>query len=240
MISVRPTAVQTGIWGIGTATPPSIHQSALTELAEDRCCDEGNQRAWLRRVFSRCGVGRRNSVLQTSDISIADFYPKREPTTAERMRRYAIEAPGLATRAADIAMQNASVIPSEITHLISVSCTGFSAPGLDIELIDRLNLNPNIQRMQIGFMGCHAALNALSAAQAIVRGEPTATVLVCCVELCSLHFNYGFEPSQLIASALFSDGAGAAIVREGAPSGIKRAGVFIMLRVFFCPTRATK
>lgn len=68
-------------------------------------------------------------------------------------------------------------------------------------------------------MGCHAALNALATAQAIVRGDPASVVLVCCVELCSLHFNYQFEPSQLIASAFLGDGSAAVVVREGATSG---------------------
>lgn len=223
MIKLRPTAVQTGIWGIGTAKPNTISQQDLTDLAEHNCAQESGQRAWLRRVFTKCGVGRRASVLQTEQASMATFYPPRKslddrgPTTAERMQRYALEAPKVAADAAANALTNAATAASEITHLIGVSCTGFVAPGLDVELIDRLGLRPDVQRTQIGFMGCHAALNALAAARNIVRGDPQAIVLVCCVELCSLHFAYGFDPQRIVANALFGDGAAAAVVREGAP-----------------------
>ncbi len=69
-------------------------------------------------------------------------------------------------------------------------------------------------------MGCHGTLNALRAAQAWVDAEPAAVVLVCAVELCSLHFQYGCDPDTLVANALFADGA-AALVGRSATSGDK-------------------
>ncbi len=141
----------------------------------------------------------------------------RGPTTAARMQRYAVEAPLLALTAARRALAAANTSPDAITHLITVSCTGFSAPGLDADLINRLSLSPQVSRQHIGFMGCHAAFNALAAARAAVLADPDALVLVCCVELCSLHFAYGWAPEKLVANALFGDGAAAAILGQPSP-----------------------
>ena len=214
--------LRVALLGIGTAVPPPMRQDQVTTIAEDFSCDDEKQRAWLRRVFTRSGVDTRGSVLihseQTNTADMKAFYPPRThpedrgPTTATRMDRYAIEAPLLGATAARRALIAADITPQEITHLITVSCTGFSAPGLDIAMIRQLSLSPQVNRQHIGFMGCHAAFNALAAARAAVLADPAAIVLVCCVELCSLHFAYGWSPGKLVANALFGDGAAAAIL----------------------------
>ena len=101
---------------------------------------------------------------------------------------------------------------SGVTHLIVVTCTGFFAPGLDFMLADRLGLSSSVQRTVIGFMGCSAAFNGLRAAGQIVAGDPDAKVLVVSVELCSLHIQASDRRDDLVSTALFADGAGAAIV----------------------------
>jgi prepilin-type processing-associated H-X9-DG protein len=68
-------------------------------------------------------------------------------------------------------------------------------------------------------MGCHAAFNALTAARDAAAANPDARVLVCCVELCSLHFAYGIDPGKLVANALFADGAAAAVIGPGVGDG---------------------
>src|SRR5205807_1380827 len=103
---------------------------------------------------------------------------------------------------------------AEITHIITVTCTGFEAPGTDVALLAGLGLRPTTQRLQIGFMGCHGAINGLRAAQAITAADARARVLLCAVELCSLHYRFNWEPERLVANALFADGA-AAIVAGG-------------------------
>jgi len=206
--------------GIGTAAHMAIPQRDTIALAQSFSCQSDGQRAWLERVFLRAGVEQRGSVL-LGDRGLDDLHAfygppatagERGPTTATRMQRYAREAPLLAARAATSALADAGVAPETITHLITVSCTGFQAPGLDVELIDRLALSPSVHRLHIGFMGCHAGFNALAAARETVLAQPHAFVLVCCVELCSLHFAYGWNPEKLIANALFADGASACIV----------------------------
>jgi predicted naringenin-chalcone synthase len=92
-----------------------------------------------------------------------------------------------------------------------VSCTGFVAPGIDVALIHGTGMAPTVQRTHVGYMGCHGALNGLRIARAFTGAESDARVLLCAVELCSLHFHYGWNPSKMIANALFGDGAAAVV-----------------------------
>jgi predicted naringenin-chalcone synthase len=127
------------------------------------------------------------------------------------MQRYAEESLPLAEVAAARSLDLATIRPEAISHLITVSCTGFFAPGIDIGLVKRLGLSPTVGRLHVGFMGCHGVLNAMQAARATVLADPAAVVLLCAVELCSLHYRYGSEPDTLVANALFADGAAAMV-----------------------------
>jgi len=131
------------------------------------------------------------------------------PTTGDRMRRYELDALELATRAADDALGHAGWAADSISHLVTVSCSGFSAPGVDIGLVERLEMRRDVSRTHIGFMGCHGALNGLRVAGALAAANPGERVLVTCVELCSLHQQYTNDAQQIVANALFSDGAAA-------------------------------
>ncbi len=133
------------------------------------------------------------------------------PTTAERMQRYERHAGDLATQAARNALNAAGVEPARITHLVTVSCTGFAAPGVDLELIRGLELTPSTARTHLGFMGCHGAINGLRVARAFAESHPQARVLMLAVELCSLHHQYGWQPDRIVANALFADGSAAIV-----------------------------
>ena len=210
------------VLGIGTADPPAVTQELTLELASHLAKFDENQLGWLKRVFLRSGIESRGSVLvQNPTAAMADFfafYPPaksnhdRGPSTAARMARYAIESPPIAERSARAALANAELHATDITHLITATCTGFFAPGLDAELIERLKLSRNVQRVQVGFMGCHAAFNALATATHIVTAHPKSRVLICCVELCSLHLAYGVDTGRMVANALFADGSASVVV----------------------------
>jgi predicted naringenin-chalcone synthase len=207
------------ILGIGAASPPSLTQEQILQVAIELARPTASQEAWLSRVFRNSGIEERGVILTGMD-GLRSFYPPpasdsdRGPTTAQRMQRYAIEAPALATEAATRSLQTAQLEAGDITHLITASCTGFAAPGLDAALMNELGLSPSVRRLHVGFMGCHAAFNALGAACDTVRADRRAKVLVCCVELCSLHMAYGWDPGKLVANALFADGAAAMIVGD--------------------------
>ena len=224
------------IRGLGTATPPhSVAQVDAVQAAQTFCCSTDQQRQWLRLVYLRSGIERRHSVLlENGDAGIEgrqSFYPPqrdpedRGPTTAQRMQRYEREAPLLARRAAEQALARAEWPASEIDHLITVSCSGFVSPGFEFSLIRDLGLRPNVSRSQIGFMGCHGALIGLRSAGMFSRAEPDSRVLLCAVELCTLHQQYGFHQEQIVANGLFADGA-AAIVGQVVPRFDPGWGIF--------------
>lgn len=115
---------------------------------------------------------------------------------------------------------------ASVTHLITVSCTGVTAPGLDIDMLEQLPISRQIQRTHITFMGCYAAITALAQAQAWCRSVPGARVLVVDVELCSLHFQSEATEDNLLANSLFADGAAAVLIQSGEPqpSGLRIDG----------------
>jgi predicted naringenin-chalcone synthase len=177
----------------------------------DRLVEKGQiEKRWSCVVPADDGLG--------ANINGERFYaPGEFPSTGARMRQYEIEAPVLAQRA--VAKLNLGERKSEITHLIVTSCTGFSAPGIDIEVIHRVGLNPTVERTIVGFMGCYAAVNALKLARHIVRSEPQAKVLVVSIELCTLHFQETFELEQMMPFLLFADGCAAALI-SAEPKGL--------------------
>ncbi len=210
--------------GLGTATPnTSIEQSDAAAIAKTLVYNNDSAVKLLARLYRRTQVKRRASVLLESNngsVPHAPFYPApastddRGPATEARMQRFMNEAAPLAHLAVQQAIENGGLTAEEVTHLITVSCTGFYAPGVDFALIKQLGLSPNVARVNVGFMGCHGAFNGLRVAQSFVAADPTARVLMCCVELCTLHFYYGWDAEKMVANALFADGAAALVAQH--------------------------
>ena len=135
------------------------------------------------------------------------------PSTKVRNDIFAVEAAKLFIEAAEKAVSACPGLEAgDITHLITVSCTGFFNPGPDYKIVRALGLNPAVQRYHLGFMGCYAAFPALRAAKSFCDADPEAVVLVVCAELCSLHVRTSNDPDTIMGSALFADGAAAAVI----------------------------
>lgn len=213
------------IHSTGLATPGKpIPQSDLLELAMRYNAETEAERLRLERIYRGSKICQRCSVLGVAAHDSAQalegvlgFYehdhPK-GPTTGERMRVYESHATALSSEACRSALRASEIRPERITQLITVSCTGFTAPGQDAGLIESLGLSTEVGRTHIGFMGCHAALNAMRVADAFIRADPSRRVLLCCTELCTLHFQYGNDPHDAIANALFADGAAAIVAQH--------------------------
>jgi alpha-pyrone synthase len=208
---------------IATAVPPHQVHHAFVEFQKRSIADPR-----LRTIFGRLAekgqIEKRFSCVEPGDngragfINGERFYAAGEfPSTGKRMRHYEAEAPILAQRA--VSRLNLGESKAEITHLIVTSCTGFSAPGIDLQLIQRLGLNPSIERTIIGFMGCYAAINALKLARHIVRSEPSSKVLLVSIELCTLHFQEAGDLEAMMPFLLFADGCAAALV-SAEPAGL--------------------
>ncbi|MGV2951005.1 type III polyketide synthase [Glutamicibacter sp. AGC46] len=173
--------------------------------------------------FNSAAINTRYSCVDEFDLSLPEpetplFYDRVEgrllsPSTAERNGIYAKQASMLFTNAAKKALDAcADLAPEDITHVITVSCTGFYNPGPDYQIVRALGLAPSTVRHHLGFMGCYAAFPALRAARAFCLADPQATVLVVCAELCTLHVHSSNDPDTIMGSAIFADGAAAVIV----------------------------
>lgn len=135
------------------------------------------------------------------------------PSTKVRNDIFGREATKLFVQAARTAVDACTDLNLlDITHLVTVSCTGFFNPGPDYKIVRELGLDPAVQRYHLGFMGCYAAFPALRAAKHFCEADPNAVVLVVCAELCSLHVRTSNDPDTIMGSALFSDGAAAAVI----------------------------
>jgi predicted naringenin-chalcone synthase len=210
--------VNARILSIGTATPPAgMSQQEALDMARS-LSPRSTPDARLTRIHRACGIEQRfvciiDPANNRQTLSEADSND-RVPGTARRMRIHAQAAGPLAVSASSIALERAGLHAKRVTHVVYASCTGLSAPGVDQRLVWELGLNEGVARTIIGFMGCHAAINALRVAHDTVCADPGAIVLVCCTELCSPHMHFSPRPDQLIANALFADGAAAAIVAD--------------------------
>ena len=214
------------IRGLGTAVPPNaMTQDQATRLAQRVICRGEQQSRLVAALYRKAGVAQRYTALpheialrwipeDVGDGPLPSDLVLHGPTTAERMQFFAEHAPPLAAEAASRALAAADLPPDQVTHLVTVSCTGFDAPGVDAGLIRRLDLPATTQRIQVGFMGCHGAINGLRTAQALAAADASARVLLCAVELCSLHYRFHWDPERIVANALFGDGA-AAVVGDG-------------------------
>ena len=225
---------------IGTANP--VHRIAQPQIANfmaQALAFGDNDTRKLRALYRVSGIEHRFSVVPDYGRANGEytFFPNTPtlepfPSVGQRMALYRREALPLATEAVrDCLRQVPGVVPSSITHLVTVSCTGMYAPGLDIELVQALGLRPDVRRTCVNFMGCYAAVNAVKLADAFCLADATARVLIVSVELCTIHFQKSPEEDHLISNALFGDGAAACLVQakplpDGAPS--------LALQAFHC------
>ena len=198
---------------IGSAVPKhDIHAPFLSFgrslLADDR------SRFVFDRMAERAGIDHRFSVFAAGEpgadqVDVDGFFNRgRFPSTAARMAQYARHATELALQA----VAALAVNTDEITHVVVASCTGFTAPGLDQLLVQRLGMARDIERTLVGFMGCYGAVPALRVAYNAVRSDPAARVLVINLELCTLHLQETPELETVLSFLLFGDGASAALV----------------------------
>ena len=202
---------------IGTALPPNLtDQNQIADFMVGHLRLDRRAEKKLRVLYRASGIKQRYSVLGDFSESLngQGFFKENTafPSAKPRMLIYQHHAINLAKEACEKVLNASEVKKEEVSHLIAVSCTGMYAPGLDIELVDTLGLKTSTERTSINFMGCYAAFNAMKVAQNIVGSNPLANVLIVCVELCSIHLQEKTDDENLLANAIFGDGAAAMIV----------------------------
>lgn len=208
------------IHALETATPESTYTQEHALACMQRWLTDPRMRRLAGPVYKQSGIAARHSVLPDFKPGAAPvlFHEDEagaliEPTTGARNRIYEEAYPALARAAVARAFAAAPhLAPDAVTHVVTVSCTGFTNPGPDLYLTHAFGLNPAVERYHLGFMGCYAAFPALRMAHQFCRANPEAVVLVLCIELCSLHLQVKPTADALLANALFADGAAAALV----------------------------
>lgn len=213
------------ISSIGTANPRNkLDQTKIAPIISHILGLNTQRSAILKTIYKNSAIDYRYSVIPdyTREIGEFEFFSNDMdgpfPTTAPRMQLYETEAIKIAMEAVEQCIPNFDEVKSTITHLITVSCTGMYTPGLDIDLMVKLKLKPDIQRFCINFMGCYATFPALRLAEAICRSHLNAKVLIVAVELCSLHIQKTTTVDNIVSCSLFSDGAAAVLLQANKPS----------------------
>ncbi len=207
------------IKSIGTAVPRFKHEQDEILLFMSRIyAFNEKERRTLKYLYHKSGISHRFSVLGDYSQPPANwtFYPPTEniepfPSIEERMKVFNRYAADLSSVAIRNCIDNPEGLGS-ITHLITVTCTGLSAPGLDLQLMELLGLPKNIFRTSVNFMGCYAAIHAIKLADIICQADPAAKVLVVCTELCTLHFQQAATTDNITSSLLFGDGSAAILI----------------------------
>jgi predicted naringenin-chalcone synthase len=207
------------IIAIGTAVPAYCHQQeTILHFMQNVYGMNEVEKRKIKFLYHQSGIDTRYSVINDYSKPPDEwkFYPASEvlepfPNLELRMAWYSKYAPPLSVDAIRECIAG-KISASEITHLITVSCTGMSAPGLDLQVMELLDLPTNIYRTSVNFMGCYAAIHALKIADGICQQYPLAKVIIVCTELCTLHFQKEATADSISASLLFADGSAAVLV----------------------------
>lgn len=220
------------IISIGTTVPK--HRSKQTAILEFMHAAYNNETASrkLNVLFGHSGIEERYSVIPDFDKSRNEHvFFNGVPSKAnvvDRLDVFKARAIPLAMEAIHEAFKklNTTIKSYGVTHLITVTCTGLSAPGIDAEIVEKLNLPDDIYRMSVNFLGCNAAFHALKIADMICKTERDAKVLVVCVELCTLHFQPKANHDNLLSNTIFGDGAAAVVITSNESAKHKKQSGF--------------
>ncbi|MEO5647719.1 MAG: type III polyketide synthase, partial [Chitinophagaceae bacterium] len=217
------------IVSIATALPEYRHEqeNILSFMQSVYALNEGDKRK-LRFLYHKSNIETRYSVIPDYGLPAGEwtFYPPTEnlepiPSLEKRMALFNRKAPPLSVSAISKCIEGIAA-KEEITHLITVSCTGMSAPGLDLQVLEIMGLPKNIFRTSINFMGCYAAIHALKLADALCKTDKNAKIVIVCTELCTLHFQNQNSPDNIASSLLFGDGSAAALImHDDASDGLQ-------------------
>jgi predicted naringenin-chalcone synthase len=215
------------VHNIATAVPEqSYDQDFLRDRMKEYISDDDITQRIIHRIYSKSGINKRHTVIHDFHANGDPRFFFQEdgklnsPSTGQRNELYAQKAKELFVDTARRTLSGTDgVEKNDITHVITVSCTGFFAPEPGFEIIKQLGLSPSTQRFHLGFMGCFAAFPALKMAEAFCQSQPDANVLIVCLELCSIHLQASKANDNLISASVFSDGAAGVIVNKNEPSG---------------------
>ncbi|WP_426052061.1 type III polyketide synthase [Brevundimonas sp. SL161] len=195
---------------IGTADAPhDMPQAAVAEVARRLFQDRFPQFDRMAKVFDTAGIRHRQSVMPIEWYTTPRTWP-------ERTEAYLVGAVDLYSRAAENALSGAGLTGAEVDIIVTVSSTGIATPSLDARAMGRLGFRSDAARIPVFGLGCAGGVAGLAIASRLARASPGAVVLLVAVEVCTLSFRMeNLTKADIVATALFGDGAAACILRCG-------------------------
>jgi alkylresorcinol/alkylpyrone synthase len=203
---------------LATAAPPfDLMQDEVSERAGEIFASTPGGFNWLGPIYRNALIDRRHACVPLDwFLDHHGFH--------DRNALFLKNATDLLAEAAERALAEANLLPSDIDTIVTVCSSGIATPSLDARVMERLAFRRDVQRLPIFGLGCAGGVLGLSRAAAMARADPESRVLLLVVELCSLTFrSHDRSKSNLVATALFGDGAAAAVITcrqdEGAAAG---------------------
>ncbi|MBA3868737.1 MAG: type III polyketide synthase [Anaerolineae bacterium] len=197
------------IISIETGVP--AHQYGQPEVLDYFLALQGESRREraVRAIFEKAGVGMRHMAVER------DYFNQPRSTQA-RNDLYMAEAVPLGQAVISAGLAHSGFKSADIDDLIVVSCTGFSIPGLDLQLAGALKMRPDLHRACILGMGCYGAFPGMRRASEAVKANPGSLAMMLSIELCSLHMQFDQSSENVVSTALFSDGAAMVLIGDEA------------------------
>lgn len=206
---------------IATALPPfKVSQSKAAEELKKRMAERPAVARMIDMAAAHSGIDFRYVVVpDAEDNPQKRFYAKDvpHPGTRQRMQEYEKWSKELTAKAVGDLFEKTGFKPADIGRLITISCTGFFAPGLDYHLMKTFGMPACIQRTNIGFMGCAASIIGFTSvleAMNSQKGTPAPNTLMVSVELCSLHLQTEASRDNILSNIIFADGCAAVLFSD--------------------------
>lgn len=224
---------------IETAPPPFVvtQQKAAEELKK-RMSGSSTGRM-IDMAATHSGIEKRHIIIPDADNNSTEkFYTNEsgylKPDTQSRMNEYEKWTKLLTKEAVQKIFNSTRIKPEQVDRLITISCTGFYAPGFDYHIINEFHLNPSIKRTHIGFMGCAASLIGVNNVfeTMLTENNLNQNTLLISIELCSIHLQTEPSRDNILANMIFADGCAAALFsneKSNGGSGLKILKTFSYL-----------
>ncbi|WP_393054306.1 type III polyketide synthase [Streptomyces sp. LN549] len=189
----------------GALAPYRHTQREVTDMVARTCLPPGADRRVLDRLHENARVRTRNMVLPLDRYTELDGFGDANDVFIKA-------AVDLGAEALRGALRTAGLRPADVDLLMFTSVTGVAAPSVDARLVGRLGLRPDVKRLPVFGLGCVAGAAGIARLHDYLLGRPDDVAVLLSVELCSLTFQRGdASPANLVATALFGDGAAAVV-----------------------------
>ena len=194
---------------IGTAVPPYRIDQRDAAAAHQGFASRFPDFEQLARVFESSGIKSRYAVRPLDWYLTPLGWPERTAAFVDGASELFVDAAETALRAADVRARDVDVV-------VTVSSTGITTPSLEAKVAGRMGFRPDVERVPVFGLGCAGGVTGLSIGSRFAQARPGCVVLVVAVEACTLAFRLDeLTKSNIVATALFGDGAGACVLRAG-------------------------